>query len=155
MDTDSLTADSFTPDPDLVTLAEDSHTEDPDTEDSADIWAVVIWAVVAGELSNASFLPGLSLSGSGLDSRSGEYGFDHWRSAEAGSFEVKQPISLKDAISLANGFTPYANARAVEITHNDTTRIVDFTEMLKGNVPMDQVERGDTVRVPVLARSGR
>jgi len=69
-----------------------------------------------------------------------------------GRFEVKQPISLSDALALAGGVTEYANLSAVEITHNDPIRIVDFRAMLLGKAAMVFVERGDTVRVPVSTR---
>jgi protein involved in polysaccharide export with SLBB domain len=69
-----------------------------------------------------------------------------------GRFEVKQPISLSDAIALARGFTAYANSHAIEVTHNDTIRTVDFAAVMQGKAAMVYVERGDTVRVPVFAR---
>jgi polysaccharide export outer membrane protein len=69
-----------------------------------------------------------------------------------GRFEVNQPISLSDAIALAGGFTAYANSHAIEVTHNDTIRTVDFAAVMQGKVPAVHVERGDTVVVPVFTR---
>src|SRR5687767_899934 len=64
-----------------------------------------------------------------------------------GRFEVKQPISLSDAIALAGGFTPYSNSHAIEVTHNNSIRTVDFLAMMQGKIVLVHVEPGDTVRV--------
>jgi protein involved in polysaccharide export with SLBB domain len=69
-----------------------------------------------------------------------------------GQFEVNEPISLSDAIALAGGLAPMAHSRTIEVTHNDTIRIVDFVAMLQGKDPMIYVVRGDTVRVPIFRR---
>jgi protein involved in polysaccharide export with SLBB domain len=69
-----------------------------------------------------------------------------------GQFKVKESLSLIDALKMAHGFTPSANRHAIEITHNGTTRIVDFDPMAMGKAAMVQIEAGDTVRVPNQAR---
>ena len=64
-----------------------------------------------------------------------------------GRFKVDAPISLLDALKLVKGFTPYSNRHAIEITHNGTTRRIDFEPILTGKEAMIQIEAGDTVRV--------
>jgi protein involved in polysaccharide export with SLBB domain len=69
-----------------------------------------------------------------------------------GQFAIKGPTHLVQVIALAGGLTRQADRRAIEVTHDGTTRTFNFDTVVKQNASV-QIEPGDIVRIH--ARSNR
>jgi len=71
-----------------------------------------------------------------------------------GQFTIKGPTHLVQVIALAGGLTKQADRRAIEVTHDGTTRTFNFDTVVKQNASV-QIEPGDIVHIHARGNRSR